>query len=720
MRLIMIKNSLFAAALLSLALAVSCAKGGNGIGSGITVTVGDNNVSIIYPTQTITFTATVKPPTTSQTVTWSLSGTGCSGSGNPCGTIDPNSGVYTAPAVPPTPVTLNITATSTADTTATGNLQVAIRLIQVVVTPSSVTVGDNGLEQQFTAIATPDDVKQSFTWNVTCTSSPCGQVVQDSNTSGLAVYTSGSNQAVQVSATSTVNDGSLASASAKVSVVSSRLVANSTYGFQFSGYDTANKPIAAIGTVTTSANGAIAGVEDVLTNTGYQQLSINSGSYAPSANNPNSNNLGTLTLNLSNGVTNKYTAVLTASGSIQMIESDGLGTGSGVMQKAAPIQFNAGGQTFAFGFSGSDPGGSRVGYVGMLPMVPSGTGGTITGGLLDSNNNGSNTGSCGAPPCTVAGSYQQDATFVNLWHLTLTTGVTQHFDFVLGGGQTQTKTGPNSLTLFAISTDPVDATHPEVSGTMVYQVPGTTYNNATFNGASISTLTGASANVALINGVTDGGSSGTGGTGSFFGNFDQNNNGTVLSVANFPASGQSPTPYTYVSTNGNSGRYIFQMLGNPNASPVVAPIPFVLYASGANRGFLLDQSSTAVLTGAMYPQPAKASGSYSPAGMPGTYAVATSSNSSPSVAPLVQNLVLTSPGGGVFNLAGAQNPGNVTLAGTYSMELTGTGAITLTAPAASKYVIGAIDFDATISAVTDFFIMGADSGTPSALMFAQQ
>ncbi len=120
----------------------------------------------------------------------------------------------------------------------------------------------------------------------------------------------------------------------------------------------------------------------------------------------------------------------------------------------------------------------------------------------------------------------------------------------------------------------------------------TLYNNAAFSGTSVSSLTGVqvtnsaevpdSSNVALIVGTTDGTSGGSGGAGGFTGTFDQNDNGTIISI--LPT---SPFSYTYVATNGNTGRYTFQMLGNTN--PVVAPLPFVLYASGANRGFLLDQ-----------------------------------------------------------------------------------------------------------------------------------
>ena len=708
----MIKNCLFAAALLSLALAGGCAKGGNGTGSGITVSVGDGNIPAIYPNQPLTFTATVTG-TTNKTVTWSLSGTACAGTGNPCGTIDKNTGAYVAPAAVPSPATVTITATSAADSTATGGLQVHIVLISVTVTPTTVTVGQN-LVQEFTAVAVPDDAPQTFTW--TCTpSGSCGSLVQDPNVSGLAVYAApATNGPVVVAATSTVQQSPAAVGQAKVTVATSRLAAG-TYAFRFSGYDTSNNPVAAAGSFILTANGTItAGVEDALSASGPHQYPITQVLYSPISKN---NNLGTLTLSLSGGPTNVYTAVLTSSGIIRMIEADSAGTGSGVLQKsAANTVFDAGAQTFVFGFTGVDKAtaGNRVGYVGILPMDGSGK---ITGGLFDTNDNGINV--CGAQPCNVSSTStysQPNANLPTWWQMTLSSVSTQKFDFFVSGGQTQTKTGPNPLTLYVISTDPIDGAHPALSGSMVYQVP-MTYNNAAFSGTSVSNLTGTNANVSLTLGTTDGTSGGTGGAGGFTGTFDQNDNGAIVSV---PAT--KPFSYTYVATGTTNGRYTFQMLGNPTANPVVAPLPFVLYASGANRGFLLDQSSAAVMTGTMDPQPSKAS--YAPTELPGTYASATISNSDSSIAPVVQNLLLTSTGGATYNVAGTQNPGNLMLSGgKYTMTGTGVGTITLTAPpppTAATNVIYAIDFDAVNSVVTDFMMMGTTSGTPSSIMFAQQ
>jgi hypothetical protein len=133
---------------------------------------------------------------------------------------------------------------------------------------------------------------------------------------------------------------------------------------------------------------------------------------------------------------------------------------------------------------------------------------------------------------------------------------------------------------------------------MVLQDSSQTYDNKAFNGVSVSALTGTAAggvntNVSLTLGSTDG-------NGNFSGLFDQNNGGVILSGAQFPPT-TGANNYTYAA-GGTSGRYTFNMLGNPTTTPAGAPLPFVLYASGANRGFLLDQKSSSVMTGTMNPQ----------------------------------------------------------------------------------------------------------------------
>jgi hypothetical protein len=758
----MMKTILFAVALASLALAGGCAKGGNGVVPTVTVN-GPSGIdaSALYPGESnVTFTATTTDPAGAP-VTWSLGpATTCTGTPNPCGTIDPTTGVYQAPLAP---VSATVTATLTSDSSVTGTLGVTVIPVSVVVTPAgtptAVIVGKN-LVQQFTAIAVPDQAPQTFTWSVlSCNAQNCGSVVLscvatnscNANNTDVATYTAPPNTASVVAVQATWNPPTppnpAPAGQANVTVVPSRLPAD-TYSFQFSGYDKSNNPVAAAGSFILASNGTIAaGVEDVLTAGTPQRFTISSVQYVP--NNSTDNNLGTVTVTLGSGPTNVYTAVLTSSGIMRMIESDGLGTGSGVLQKSATV-FNASAQNFVFGFTGVDAAvnGKRVGYVGLLPMDGNGN---IAGGLLDANDNGTNV--CGAQPCSVnAGSTytQPNASLPSYWSMTLVTGAgTQSFDFFVAGGGTNSQTSP--LTLYAISTD---ATFPALSGSMAYQWPGTaktpiTYNNVAFcptakaGCTSVSNLTGASANVALTVGTTDGTSGGTGGAGGFTGTSDQNDDGTIISIP--PA---KPFSYTYVATPINTneylGRYTFQMLGDPNATTVVPPLTFVLYASGANRGFLLDQSSSAVMTGTMDPQPASAA--YTPSELPGTYAAAPVPNSNSTlVTPAVENLLLSSPGGTppVYSVAGTQNPGSVSLIGTYTVNNNstggGTGTISLTSPAATNYVIYAID-GTTIPnpanpkapnfVITDFMMMGTctpqapattcSSGPPSSIIFAQQ
>ncbi len=69
------------------------------------------------------FTATVSPSGANQAVTWSLSGTGCTGAS--CGTIDAT-GKYAAPATAPTPATVTLTATSVTDATKSASATITV------------------------------------------------------------------------------------------------------------------------------------------------------------------------------------------------------------------------------------------------------------------------------------------------------------------------------------------------------------------------------------------------------------------------------------------------------------------------------------------------------------------------------------------------------------------------------------------------------------------
>ena len=729
----MIKNCLFAVALLSLALAGGCAKGGNGVvppppAIDVTITSPKNvNPGQIYPTQSLTLQAKVSNATTT-TVNWSLSGPGTLTPVTPPTT--PATATYVAPATAGSQAT--VTATLAADTTVKGSLTLNLVDITTEVAPSTLSVG-KGLTQQFTAVAVPDDAPQTFTWSCTANGVPCVSFVQDSNVSGLAVYTANDSCSstcnVQISAAAALDPTGCSPTPKNCTIAKFPLVASrvsGTYAFRFSGYDSSNHATAVVGTFTVASNGGITGVEDEMTSSGPAQYSITAGSYnAITASDPNSNNAGTLTLT-TGAFPDKFQVVLDGAGDIEMIESDGQGTGSGIAQKSSSSSLFTGNQTFAFGFTGVDSNGDRVGYVGILPM----NGTAVVGGQMDVNDNGHSSNIvCNASPCTVTGSYLPNVN--GSWHLKLTTPVSMGFDFFIASGSTSKA---NPLTFYAISTDPV-TTNPAVSGTMVLQDSTLTYDIAHFKGTSVSALTGTvtganatcttppCANVSLTLGTTDG-------NGNFSGQFDQNNAGAILSAAQFPPTGS--TSYTYAAS-GTTGRYTFNMLGDPTANPVKAPLPFVLYASGANRGFLLDQSSSSVMTGTMNPQ-GKSGGAFAGSELPGTFGAATTSSGSSAVSPIAANLLLTFPGGGVFNVSGTQYPGSQTVTGTLDLNSpngnVGAFAIALTAPSAQNYVIYVLDTagpcnfqQGPVCAIQDFLMLDVGKTNPNpnaSIIFARE
>jgi hypothetical protein len=679
--LIMIKNCLLALMLASVTLWVGCARGLHSVAT-VTVT---GDTPVIAVSLTATFKAQINGAD-STAVNWSVSGNSCSGSG--CGTVD-SAGVYTAPTTLPSgknSMSVFVTATSQADAAARGQASITVLAITVNVAPAPTQV-QQGTTQQFTAVTIPDNAAQTFTWKVSCAQggTACGTIVPDSNTSGLAVYTapavppSGctSSSCVTVTATSTLNPSAPSSGSANVTVLKSRVFG--FYSFRFSGHDNAMNRMEMAGSITFAPTGGVFtdGVVDVLFASGASQGShqyvMTSASYVPSlVAGSNSNGAGTLTLGF-NGSTIRFQAAVDSGGTFQLIESDGKGSGSGTMERSATSQFNTSAQKFVFLFTGTDSSGQRVGYIGRLPL--DGSGG-IAGGLLDVNDAGNNTGVCGQGPCNVTGTYSVDPVNGAVWHMTLAAGVTLHYDFFIASGQTNASTG-NPLTLFAISTDTVSPTSPAVSGTIVFQDSSITYDKTALNSPAVSYLEGldstGSKSVASLT-VATGDSNG-----NISGSFDANNAGTLVTAQSFSC--------TY--TTGTGGRYLITLLGN--GSTCAAPaLPFVFYATGANRGFLLDQSSPAVIAGAMNPQSKNLSSGFAGSELPGTYAAATMGDDISGVTPMAANLTLTYLGFQssvpVFDAAGTFfDPGIEPLAsGTYLIQTTGAGSITLTPPAAAN------------------------------------
>jgi hypothetical protein len=169
---------------------------------------------------TSTFTATLQNDTLNKGVTWSLSGSGCSGA--TCGTLSSvttTSVTYTAPVTVPSPAAVTLLATSVANTTKTSSASITVQGAGTTITVSlSPKRGAVTLTQplQFTATVTGDSQNLGVTWSVDGTSggnSSSGTI----NSSGLFTpSTSTTPGSHTVTATSVANSTAFASSSIAV------------------------------------------------------------------------------------------------------------------------------------------------------------------------------------------------------------------------------------------------------------------------------------------------------------------------------------------------------------------------------------------------------------------------------------------------------------------------------------------------------------------------
>ncbi len=711
----MMKTWALAAALLSLVVSISCSSARSPVGPVVSVTA-RNGIAVLFTGQAnVQITATVSN-TDNKAVAWTLTDQNGAACNDPatCGTLSSTSANPVSYTAPGSPASVTVVATSQADTRATGSLPLTIQNIQVFVAPTSsqsvpVNVG-TGLQQQFEAVAVPDDAPQTFTWPAPA----CGTITPDPNNSALAVFKAPNSTCTQFQILPASVDANQCSdptnhpcQPAFVNVIGSRLPAG-TYAFRYTGFDIGGA-IAVTGQFVSLGNGAIQGgtQEDELSGS-HAVCTIQStgSSYSFS-----SNQQGTITLNaLCAGSATKstYDMVIDAAGDIQMIEDTSGDTtnrhGSGVIQ---PVPTPSGLNTaalkgsFAFGFTGVDLNGFRFGTVGVVTLDGSGN---ITGGTLDTNDNSTPAGPLAISSCNSCYSMTN-----GVGSMTITANG-QPYPLVLYGVSGQSKR-TNPLLIYAISS----AVGPALSGTMTFQDPNPSYDLTTFKGTNVAVLSGAStsgsdSNVALSTVSMDGRS------GSLSGSFDQNNGGTLLpSTIDTNNPGQFfSNGYSYTNTGCTAcGRYTINLLGNPTANPPL-PMQFVMYASAANRGYLLDQSSASVMTGTIAPQTSPPGGSFAASEMPSTYAAATQASGVSAVEPVVDNLLLTwvSPTQG---LTGTQTvrSGSQGLTGSYTDTSNGIGTFTLTAPAKQTYVFYQLD-------LTHFWMLEMDTTKDPSAIYAQQ
>ncbi len=128
----------------------------------------------VDPGDSATFSATVASDTNNAGVTWTLTGTGCSGAA--CGTLSGMSttGVaYTAPANVTTAFTVTITATSVAKTSVTGTVSISVP-VNLGITTAAGALGGGTVGVAYSVTLTQTGGVSPYTWTVTTGALPAG------------------------------------------------------------------------------------------------------------------------------------------------------------------------------------------------------------------------------------------------------------------------------------------------------------------------------------------------------------------------------------------------------------------------------------------------------------------------------------------------------------------------------------------------------------------
>jgi large repetitive protein len=540
--------------------------------------------------------------------------------------------------------------------TATSALSITVNPAPLSVITTSLPFGNVGSTYPSPILKASGGVPP-YAWSVVVGSLPPGLALDGTTgaISGTPATIGTSNFTVQVTdslnATSngalsiTINPSSASCSSGSESKL------NGQYAFQMQGFD-ANGPIALSGEFDADGLGHIAttvGVIDVNRSTGVQtNLPINSAnsSYTVGSDNRRcltiATSAGTSFFRISLGTFNSGVA-----GQGHLIEFDGSGTlAAGVIKQQDSSAFSDSqiNGSYAFGISSSLSltNSSRFGAVGSFLA----SGGSITGGAVDTNNSGNvdNSGSSNVPasPLTFTGTYSVSSNGRGTLTLNLGGTTLNAIIYVVSAQK-----------LLIMSVDR-QTTNPVFAGSILQQ------SGAPFSNSSLSTTT---TSVLYSNGIISAtpptsdalvGIISVPSSGNLALTGDENNGTTTVSVA-------SSGTYT---VDSSSGRVVTTASGpNPLA---------IAYLVSANEGFLLG-SDNRVMTGFFEPQ---AAGPFTNASGDGMYSYG---SLAPTTSSIVYEAGVTSLSGG--NLTGTVDTnslhsgrlGNQGFADTYSIDSTGRG-----------------------------------------------
>ncbi|MDT8071047.1 MAG: hypothetical protein ROO76_23060 [Terriglobia bacterium] len=616
------RNRLAILSLLSLCFLTGCGGGSSDGGGGggkdkttdFTVTVSPTTASV-RTGETQQFTATVQNPVNNG-VTWTVYGSGCSGS-TTCGTIA--NGLYTAPSAVPSPATVTVLATSKDDSTKAATATVTILAgIAVSVSPVSANVSLGGT-QQFTALV-QNTSNTAVTWTATgsgCTGTSCGTITGD----GLYTAPSSVPNPATVTITATSQADSAKSGTAVVTIGGSSLAElNGHYAFLLSGFN-AGGAMHTAGSFVADGNGHLLnGLQDINGASGAHSQIAFTGTYTLGA-----DRRGELVLTSSLG-TAKFRFALNADASeARMIQFDNTGTrSSGLFARQDPLGFTnstVSGE-YVLSLVGAGSTGSRIAAVG---RVSSDAAGHFSDGLIDINDGSAN------PPSTAlwSGTYAVNSNGRGTAAMNIAGLGAINFAFYVVYTRQSHIPGTYPVTsepaaMFMVSMDPISSATPLLRGQIYQSFPIALANYSNASWGDILRIFAMAGKVAGGGSTVLAGTFASDGAGHLQnGVFDQNRAGVITSSSNLsanytiapngrgtadlPLSATQTTPVTFYLITGDRSVWMasagadvlagFQWLMAPGGAPNDNSVFSGDYVSGP---FALPSPEMMMFSGSLY------------------------------------------------------------------------------------------------------------------------
>jgi large repetitive protein len=416
-----------------------------------------------------------------------------------------------------------------------------------------------------------------YTWSLTTGQLPSGLTLdpQAGVISGTPILAGTSSFTLQLEDSQSTKTTQALSIKVNGNATSNLSLLSGAYSFLFRGFDKTKSSTGSVviaGAFTADGAGKIsAGTEDS-NREGGVSLGSTISLKTPGTYTLGSDGRGTITWTVTNGfgaVRNEtYDFVLLSDGSGRFFETDTTGTqGSGIFKFQSSTSLGAGnfGGNYAFGFSGQDLAGKPTAFAGTFTADGSSN---LNSGTADFNDGGVFDGGVAGSQLTLTGIFSITGTFNR--------GET-NFVFQLPGGPAQVTllyvfyfVSPSDM--FYVAIDTTDATHPRLSGEMIFQPTTTVFDRTALSGAAIATGSGVDTNASVFAGVLQ-----SDGIGHTTLTFDQNDGGGI-------------------SLQQSSGNATYSVLPNGRVTFTgLGPRVGVAYLTDKNQGFLIGTDAAATL-----------------------------------------------------------------------------------------------------------------------------